>query len=35
MILGISDIKEIYDITTNDESITARINEALNLLESS
>ena len=35
MILGISDIKEIFDITTNNESITLRINEALNLLEGS
>ena len=34
MILGIEDIKEIYDITINNDSITARINEALNLLES-
>ena len=33
MILGIGDIKEIYDITINNESITARINEALALLE--
>ena len=33
MILGIDDIKEIYDITVNNESITARINEALTLLE--
>ena len=33
MILGIDDIKEIYDITVNHESITARINEALTLLE--
>ena len=33
MILGIGDIKEIYDITINNESITARINEALTLLE--
>ena len=33
MILGIGDIKEIYDITTNNDSITARINEALALLE--
>ena len=35
MILVISDIKEIFDITTNNESITQRINEALNLLEGS
>ena len=34
MILGIGDIKEIYDITVNNEAITARINEALSLLES-
>ena len=33
MILGIGDIKEIYDITINNDSITARINEALALLE--
>ncbi len=33
MILGIGDIKEIYEITINNESITARINEALSLLE--
>ena len=33
MILGIGDIKEIYDITINNDSITARINEALELLE--
>ena len=33
MILGIGDIKEIYDITVNNDSITARINEALALLE--
>jgi polyadenylate-binding protein len=33
MILGIGDIKEIYDITTHNDSITARINEALALLE--
>jgi hypothetical protein len=32
MILGIEDIKEIYDITINNENITARINEALSLL---
>ena len=32
MILGIEDIKEIYDITVNNENITARINEALSLL---
>ena len=35
MILGIGNIKEIYDITVNYESITARINEALSLLEQS
>ena len=34
MILGIQDIKEIYDITTNFDSLTSRINEALSLLES-
>ncbi len=34
MILGIGDIKEIYDITVNNEAITARINEALSLLDS-
>ena len=33
MILGIDDIKEIYDITTNYDNITGRINEALKLLE--
>ena len=33
MILGIEDIKEIYDITVNNENITARINEALSLLQ--
>ena len=33
MILGIGDIKEIYEITVNYDNITARINEALNLLE--
>ena len=33
MILGIGDIKEIYEITINNDSITARINEALSLLE--
>ena len=33
MILGIDDIKEIYEITVNNDSITARINEALTLLE--
>ena len=33
MILGIGDIKEIYEIATNNDSITARINEALELLE--
>ena len=35
MILGIGDIKEIYDITVNFDSITARIKEALSLLEQS
>ena len=33
MILGIGDIKEIYDITINNDSIAARINEAMALLE--
>ena len=33
MILGIGDIKEIYDITIKNDSITARMNEALELLE--
>ena len=33
MILGIDNIKEIYDITTNNENIEARINEALKLLK--
>ena len=33
MILGIGDIKEIYDIAISNENITARINEALALLE--
>ena len=33
MILGIGDIKEIYDIAISNENITARINEALSLLE--
>ena len=33
MILGIGDIKEIYEITINNDAITARINEALALLE--
>ena len=33
MILGIDDIKEIYEITVNNESIGDRINEALNLLQ--
>ena len=33
MILGIDDIKEIYEITTNYENLTARINEALSLIE--
>ena len=32
MIHGIDDIKEIYEITVNNQSITARINEALELL---
>ena len=34
MILGIQDIKEIYEITVNYENLTSRINEALALLES-
>ena len=33
MILGIWDIKEIYEISMNNEYITSRINEALYLLE--
>ena len=33
MILGIGDINEIYEITVNNDSITARIDEALGLLE--
>jgi polyadenylate-binding protein len=33
MILGIEDIKEIYNITISNESIGARIEEALSLLE--
>ena len=33
MILGIEDIKEIYEITTNYDNLTSRINEALSLLE--
>ena len=33
MILCIGDIKEIYDIAISNENITARINEALALLE--
>ena len=33
MILGIEDIREIYDITTNIESLSSRIEEALSLLE--
>jgi hypothetical protein len=33
MILGIGDIKEIYDIAISNDNITARINEALALLE--
>ena len=33
MILGIDNIKEIYDITTNYDNLTSRINEALGLLE--
>jgi hypothetical protein len=32
MILGIDNIKEIYDITTNNDYIESRINEALKLL---
>jgi len=34
LILGIEDINEIYEITINKDSITARIDEALGLLES-
>ena len=34
MILGIQDIKEIYEITVNYENLTSRINEAIALLES-
>ncbi len=33
MILGIEDIKEIVDITMNNENLSARITEALSLLE--
>ena len=33
MILGIGDIQEIFQITSNDESLTSRINEALELLK--
>ena len=33
MILGIEDIKEIYNITISNDSIGARIEEALSLLE--
>lgn len=33
MILGIDDIKEIYDTTVNNDSLTERIQEALKLLE--
>ena len=33
MILGIGNIEEIYGITTNNENITARIKEALELLK--
>ena len=33
MILGIGDIKEIYEITINNENLTSRINEALGLLK--
>ena len=33
MILGIDNIKEIYDITTNNDNIEARIIEALKLLK--
>ena len=33
MILGIGNIQEIYEITTNNDFITARIKEALELLE--
>ena len=32
MILGIDNIKEIYDITTNNDYVEARIKEALKLL---
>lgn len=35
MILGIDDIQEIFDITTNYLSLTTRIKEALSLLDSS
>ena len=33
MILGIGNIEEIYGITTNNDNITARIQEALELLK--
>jgi RNA recognition motif-containing protein len=33
MILGIDDINEIIDITTNQENLTLRISEAINLIE--
>jgi polyadenylate-binding protein len=33
MILGIEDINEIIDITTNHENLTVRISEAINLIE--
>lgn len=33
MILGIENMDEIFEITTNNENIAARIKEALNLLE--
>ena len=35
MILGIGNINEIFDITTNPEHISSRIKEALELLEKS
>lgn len=33
MIIGIDNIKEIYEITTNYDNLTSRINEAMNLLK--
>ena len=33
MILGIEDIREIYEITTNIESLSSRFEESLSLLE--